>query len=58
HASGFAVISKMARIVLAIQGAAVSVERIFSYACHICVDTRLLLKAESITELMCWIFVY
>lgn len=43
----------MARDVLAIPGAAVSVERIFSHARHICVDTRSSLKAESITELMC-----
>lgn len=43
----------MARDVLAIPGASVSVERLFSKARHICADTRSSLKARSITELMC-----
>lgn len=53
HAKTFKVIAHMARDVLAIPGASVSVERLFSKARHICADARSSMKAQSITQLMC-----
>lgn len=43
----------MARDFLAIPGASVAVERLFSGSRHVCVDTRESLKAETITKLLC-----
>ncbi|TFY51128.1 hypothetical protein EVJ58_g10725 [Rhodofomes roseus] len=53
HAQEFPVIAAMARDFLAIPGASVSVERLFSASRHLCADTRSSLKAETITEAMC-----
>lgn len=53
HAHEFPVIAAMARDFLAIPGASVSVERLFSASRHLCVDSRSSLKAETITEAMC-----
>ncbi|EMD35092.1 hypothetical protein CERSUDRAFT_54364 [Gelatoporia subvermispora B] len=53
HETEFKVISRIAKDFLAIPGASVSVERLFSSSRHTCADTRCSLKAETITELMC-----
>ncbi|TFY60202.1 hypothetical protein EVJ58_g5298, partial [Rhodofomes roseus] len=53
HAHDFPVIASMARDFLAIPGASVSVERLFSASRHLCADTRSSLKAQTITEAMC-----
>ncbi|TFY56694.1 hypothetical protein EVJ58_g7479 [Rhodofomes roseus] len=53
HAHKFPVIASMARDFLAIPGASVSVECLFSASRHLCVDTRSSLKAETISEAMC-----
>ena len=43
----------MARDFLAIPGAMVSVERLFSKSRHLCTDQRSTLKAKTLTEAMC-----
>ncbi|KZT64306.1 hypothetical protein DAEQUDRAFT_678804, partial [Daedalea quercina L-15889] len=53
HAHEFPVIAAITRDFLAIPGASVSVERLFSASRHLCVDTRSSLKAETICEAMC-----
>ncbi|EMD31269.1 hypothetical protein CERSUDRAFT_60338, partial [Gelatoporia subvermispora B] len=49
----FEVIALMAKDFLAIPGASVAVERLFSGSRHACADTRCSMKAATITELMC-----
>ncbi|KAF5323187.1 hypothetical protein D9758_018064 [Tetrapyrgos nigripes] len=50
---GFPIISRIARDFLAIPGASVSVERLFSSSRHLCSDLRSSLKAEMTTSAMC-----
>ncbi|EMD35113.1 hypothetical protein CERSUDRAFT_54316, partial [Gelatoporia subvermispora B] len=53
HETEFKVISRIAKDFLAIPGASVAVERLFSSSHHTCAHTRCSLKMETITELMC-----
>jgi hypothetical protein len=53
HERDFPIISRMARDFLAIPGASVSVERLFSKSRHLCTDLRGLLHAATVTEAMC-----
>ena len=53
HAHEFPVIAGMAWDFLAIPGASVSGERLFSASRHLCVDARSALSATTITEAMC-----
>ncbi|TFY70017.1 hypothetical protein EVJ58_g118 [Rhodofomes roseus] len=53
HAQDFKVISRIARDYLAIPGASVSVERLFSASRHLCANTRSSLKAETIVRALC-----
>ncbi|TFY61097.1 hypothetical protein EVJ58_g4726 [Rhodofomes roseus] len=53
HAQDFKVISRIARDYLAIPGASVSVERLFSASRHLCANTRSSLKAETIVQALC-----
>ena len=46
----FPTIARMARDYLAIPATSVSVERTFSKLRHICMDLRMSLKAETVTE--------
>ncbi|KAF5372244.1 hypothetical protein D9758_004983 [Tetrapyrgos nigripes] len=50
---GFPVIARIARDFLAIPGASVSVERLFSKSRHMCTDLRSSMKAETTTKAMC-----
>ena len=49
----FLIISCMASDFLAIPGASVLVERLFSKSRHLCTDLRGSLKAATVTEAMC-----
>ncbi|KZT04759.1 uncharacterized protein LAESUDRAFT_657203 [Laetiporus sulphureus 93-53] len=53
HEHEFPVISHMARDFLAISGASVAVEHLFSASRHVCADARSSLKASTITEATC-----
>ncbi|KAG8940951.1 hypothetical protein FRC04_004865 [Tulasnella sp. 424] len=53
HAAGFPVMALVAWDFLAIQGSAVSVERLFSSSRHLCTDVRSSMKAKTITQAMC-----
>jgi hypothetical protein len=53
HQHEFPVIARMARDFLAIPGAMVSVERLFSKSRHLCADQCSSLKAATLTQAMC-----
>lgn len=53
HQHEFPVIARMAKDFLAIPGASVSVEHLFSKSHHLCSDLRASLAAKSVTEVMC-----
>lgn len=53
HHSEYPVHARMARDFLAIPGAMVSVERLFSRSRHLCTDQRSSLKAATLTQAMC-----
>jgi hypothetical protein len=53
HQHEFPIIACMARDFLAIPGAMVSVERLFSKSRHLCTDQRSSLKAATLTQAMC-----
>ena len=53
NATKFPIIARIARDYLAVPGAIVPVERMFSRSRHLCKDTRAPLRAKTITEVMC-----
>lgn len=53
HDQEFEIIALMAKDFLAVPGASVTVERLFSGSRHVGADTRTSMRAVTITELMC-----
>ena len=53
HERDFLIVSLMAHNFLAIPGASVLVERLFSKSRHLCIDLQGLLKVATIMEAMC-----